>query len=218
MRIRFLIFIFLLFPIMAYAYTDESETKTAGARAAGSNWVNPNELVGVGDNTCAEYDNTLQNWISGYYYQFTGPQTGDVIDSFTLGLDGFGLTGNPVAKRYVDVAITKDGSVPYGDIQFDIELTAGSDCSASGVVTLNGLGLWGGASWLPADVTGDNMGVLIRDANPQSSLIGIDALPLTVWYHTPDVGGETPWLDMIQQPEGAGKVHDISDTTRIHHP
>lgn len=28
----------------------------------------------------------------------------------------------------------------------------------------------------------------------------------------------TPWLDDIHSIDGAGKVHDISDTTRIHHP
>ena len=187
----------------AYAYTDESETHTAGARAAGTNWTNPDEITGAGDNVCATYDNVGENYIIGYYYLFTGPETGDIIDSFIVGIDGYGTSGSPSSRRDIDVGLTKDAGALYGDLQLDIRLPDAT-CLLSSTVTLDGLGLWGGASWAWDDVSGNDLfGILLKDANKTANELGIDAITVTVWYHTPDAGGaDISHVRRIKEGEG----------------
>ena len=195
MKIK-VILILLLAYSMSWAYIDESETLTAQVRAAGTNWTDPNNLTGAGDDACAVYDNTGMNFIVPYFYQFSGPETGDVVDSFVVVIDGYGLSGGPASKRYIDVGLTKDAGGLAGDLQLDQELATGANCAGSGDLTLNDLGLWGD-TWTPAEATDDLFGVLIRDANTTAHEIGIDAVTVTLWWHTPDVGGDD---DMSRRP------------------
>ncbi|MCK5644365.1 MAG: hypothetical protein KAJ19_26435 [Gammaproteobacteria bacterium] len=206
-----LFLIFLLLPTLAYA---DSQTRYAGTVVSvGNKWTNATNAEGAGDNACAIYNSNKQDDLDCSGYSFSIPP-GDVIDSINLGLDGYGNNATQ-GDRETRVQLSKVAGIGVGTVYSNIDLPQGLFCASSANRDRLGNIHWG-TTWTATEINAIGFGVIIEDNDGTASELGIDAVPITVYHHTPEA--EDPWLDMIQMPEGAGNVHDISDRTRIHHP
>jgi len=126
-----------------------------------------------------------------YTFNLTGPQTGDIIDSINVVVDGAG-TQSQSARRDIQLTLTKTAggtNTPVGNTLSDVNLILGAACANSGNTSVNGQGLWG-TTWTPAQVTASGFGIIIQDDDATAHAIGVDAITVTVWYHTPSTGSD----------------------------
>lgn len=176
---KLLLILLFLFPALAMA---DSESQTVGSQSAGTNWTNASNIIGSGDNTCATFDGTTQDYIVGHNFSFSNVE--GTVDSINIIIDGNGLTGNPVSKRWVDVQLTKTGggaNTPVGTEMANTALSGGT-CAGDPISTVFlGDVLWG-TTWTPAEITASTFGVMVKDGDNKASQLDIDAITVTVYY------------------------------------
>lgn len=178
----------------------------------GTNWTTP-DSARINDDLCAAYNNTTQDYLCLHAFGFDIP-TGATIDSFTVTVQSRGSAASGPARRY-RVGMTKDSTNVYGTAVLQTAVNAGA-CASATDQTQSG-DLLGGASWSAAEVNDRGFGVILYDDNTTANELNFDAVWITV-YFTPAGVAETPLLDDIHSIYGAGKIQDVSDTTKVQHP
>lgn len=168
-----------------------SDTRTgAGSYDDGTNWTNPGNVTGAGDNSCATYNEKGQNQIVLYNYGFNIPSAA-AIDSIYVYVDGYGQNGVP-NKRDFEAQLTKTGgttNVGIGDLEENVRMTLAISCAASNEYSIEDNGLWG-TTWTYSEINASSFGIIVKDDDGGNNELGLDAVKITVVYT--EAGGVSP--------------------------
>lgn len=168
-------------PSVATVSGASSSTRTPTA-AAGTNWTNPTYAL-TDDSNYAVYNTTTQDLLKLTAPNFSLPAV-VTVNGFQVSVKGNGASGTS-ANRQVQVGLTKDGSTLYGAYK-TITLKQTTD---STTVVGSTTDLFGGASWLKADVEAATFGVLVRDADTTAASLNLNFVQVTVFYATTSGSG-----------------------------
>lgn len=189
--IRGLPHVIFLVLLLASSIRAASDTKTgAGSYDDGTNWTNPGNVTGAGDNSCATYNAKAQNQIVLYNYGFGIPAAA-TIDSIYVYVDGYGSSA-VANKRDFEAQLTKTGgtiNIGIGDLEENIRMTQAVACSGSDEYSIEDNGLWG-TIWTYNEINASSFGIIIKDDDGGSDELGLDAVRITVVYT--EAGGVSP--------------------------
>jgi hypothetical protein len=176
----------------------------------GTNWATP-DSARMDDNLCATYNNSGQDFLCLHAFGFDIP-TDATIDSFEVTVQSRGTENQPARRRY-RVGLTKDSTNVFASDSLQQAVNAGACNGATNQITI-----FPGSGWSVPEVNDRGMGIIIYDNDTNAHELNYDAAWVITHFTLEAVEAETPWLDNIHSIDGAGKVQDVSDTTKVQHP